>query len=150
MKIQKGFTIIELVVVIAIIAILAAIVLINVAGYINKGKDAAIKSDMHTLITDAISATNGDWTGYVCTSDTAWTAITAGIQTASGAAKCNINSGATTPNTSFCACVKELAPVTPTWFCVDSSGVAREVITDCTGSDYCGGTTNDTNACPAS
>ena len=46
---QKGFTIIELIVVIAIIAILAAIVLVNVTSYINKAKDAAIKSDLAIL-----------------------------------------------------------------------------------------------------
>ena len=36
---QKGFTIIELVVVIAIIAILSAVVLISVGVYIKKAKD---------------------------------------------------------------------------------------------------------------
>ena len=46
---QKGFTIIELIVVIAIIAILASIVLVNVTQYINKAKDAAIKSDMSNI-----------------------------------------------------------------------------------------------------
>ena len=46
MKNQKGFTIIELIVVIAIIAILASIVMVNVAQYINKAKDAAVKSSM--------------------------------------------------------------------------------------------------------
>ena len=44
---QKGFTIIELIVVIAIIAILAAIVMVNVTQYINKGKDAAPVSVFH-------------------------------------------------------------------------------------------------------
>ena len=37
---QKGFTIIELIVVIAIIAVLAAIVMVNVTKYIAQGKDA--------------------------------------------------------------------------------------------------------------
>ena len=147
MKIQKGFTIIELVVVIAIIAILAAIVLVNVAGYINKGKDASIKADMHTLITNAIGNTNGAWAGYVCTGDPAWVAITA-IQSTGANAKCNINSTATIPNTSFCACVKELAPTVATYFCVDSAGKAEETATDCTGATYCGSTANATNACP--
>lgn len=40
---NRGFTIIELIVAIAIIAILSAIVLSNVMPYQNKGKDAAIK-----------------------------------------------------------------------------------------------------------
>ena len=44
--ISKGFTIIELIVVIAIIAVLAGIVLVNVTQYINKSKDASIEADM--------------------------------------------------------------------------------------------------------
>lgn len=53
MKSQKGFTIIELIVVIAIIAVLAAIVLVNVTQYISKGKNSAIKGDMSTISTNA-------------------------------------------------------------------------------------------------
>ena len=50
MQNKKGFTIIELLVVIAIIAVLAAVVLVNVTGYINKGKDAAAKGNLATLL----------------------------------------------------------------------------------------------------
>ena len=49
MEKSKGFTIIELIVVIAIIAILASIVLVNVTSYINKAKDAKIKSDIANI-----------------------------------------------------------------------------------------------------
>ena len=52
MKTSKGFTIIELLVVIAIIAVLAAVVLVNVTQYISKGKDAAAKGNMATLLTN--------------------------------------------------------------------------------------------------
>ena len=52
-KNQKGFTIIELIVVIAIIAVLASIVLVNVTQYINKGRDAAIKGNMNTIFTNS-------------------------------------------------------------------------------------------------
>lgn len=50
---QKGFTIIELIVVIAIIAVLASIVLVNVTQYINKSKDANIKGNLGTIQTQA-------------------------------------------------------------------------------------------------
>ena len=50
---QRGFTIIELIVVIAIIAVLAAIVLVNVTQYIAKGKDASIKGNMSSMATMA-------------------------------------------------------------------------------------------------
>jgi len=46
-RIDKGFTIIELIVVISIIGILATIVLTNVNSYKGKAKDAIIKEDMN-------------------------------------------------------------------------------------------------------
>ncbi len=62
---SRGFTIIELIVVIAIIAVLAAIVLVNVTAYINKGKDASIKGNMSTIATTAAVFYEGasDYTG---------------------------------------------------------------------------------------
>lgn len=51
MQKQKGFTIIELIVVIAIIAVLAAIVLVNVTQYINKSKDAAAQGNLASMLT---------------------------------------------------------------------------------------------------
>ena len=52
-KSSKGFTIIELIVVIAIIAVLAGIVLVNVMQYIGKSKDATIKEEASQLQTAA-------------------------------------------------------------------------------------------------
>ena len=45
----EGFTIIELIVVIAIIAVLAGIVLVNVQQYVAKAKDSAIKASLDGL-----------------------------------------------------------------------------------------------------
>jgi prepilin-type N-terminal cleavage/methylation domain-containing protein len=45
-KSQKGFTIIELIVVIAIISLLASIVLVNVNGFMAKARDARRKSEL--------------------------------------------------------------------------------------------------------
>ena len=55
MQNKKGFTIIELIVVIAIIAILAAIVMVNVTKYISQSKDAAIKADFDQLSVVAVN-----------------------------------------------------------------------------------------------
>ncbi|MEI7424691.1 MAG: prepilin-type N-terminal cleavage/methylation domain-containing protein [Candidatus Staskawiczbacteria bacterium] len=54
-KHNQGFTIIELIVVIAIIAILAAIVMVNVTQYINKSKIASAQSNMDQLANAALN-----------------------------------------------------------------------------------------------
>jgi len=68
---SRGFTIIELIVVIAIIAILAAIVLVNVTQYINKSKDASIKANIDTIMTNSAvyladqTKGNGDYADFM-------------------------------------------------------------------------------------
>ena len=46
---QKGFTLVELIVVIAVIAVLSSIVLFSVTQYINKGKDSNISGLLVTM-----------------------------------------------------------------------------------------------------
>ena len=50
MKKKKGFTLIELMAVIAIIAILAAVLVPTVSGYINRSKKTAIITQVRTLV----------------------------------------------------------------------------------------------------
>ncbi len=66
-----GFTLIELIVVIAIIGILAAIVVVGVAEYINKSKVAAVKANLSNLKTAAsiYFADHGEYDN-LCTSAT--------------------------------------------------------------------------------
>jgi prepilin-type N-terminal cleavage/methylation domain-containing protein len=63
MKKQKGFTIIELVVVVAIIATLSAVVMTNVMKYIKSSKIARFKADAHQVQIAAIKyfADNGSY-----------------------------------------------------------------------------------------
>lgn len=51
-KSKKGFTLIEMVLVIAIIVILAAVLVMNIGTYLNKAKSATSSVDSHN---DAIS-----------------------------------------------------------------------------------------------
>ncbi len=60
---KKGFTIVELVVVIAVIAILAAVLIPTFSGVTGKAKDAALKADLKAAYTQYLSdktAADGD------------------------------------------------------------------------------------------
>ncbi len=62
-KNEQGFTIVELIVVIAVIAVLAAIIMANVTGYIGKSRDTSAKSSANQISTMA--------TDYILNSGTA-------------------------------------------------------------------------------
>src|SRR5580765_1490831 len=134
---SKGFTIIELLMVIAIIAVLAAIVLVNVTPYIAKGKDAAIKGNMSTILTNGAvfydnqspSTYVGFITGANCnTGDNTFTTPLAAITAAGGTVTCPASTA-----TNFCVTTTlNLAGGT---FCVDSTGYKGALVAGkCTGS----------------
>lgn len=132
---SKGFTIIELLVVVAIIAVLAAIVLVNVTGYINQGKNAAIKGNLTTVLTNAAVHydTNGNYTTFL--TSTGYTNPEAAAAAASGVAIAAITEGLnTTTNNTWCSCAPlkttTLEPAGST-FCVDASGYKLVTLTAC-------------------
>ncbi len=145
---QKGFTIIELIVVIAIIAVLAAIVLVNVTQYITKGRDSAIKGNLSTLSTDAAvvydatSSYNSAAANSACASAAAnliYNTINGyGINMATAGYYSCQNSA-----TGFCACAVMASNVNNA-FCADSAG-RKLTLTNATGPYNCAATCNATN-----
>lgn len=142
---KKGFTIIELIVVIAIIAVLAGIVLVNVTSYINKGRNAAIQGNLATLLTNGavyfdLNASN---TGSQFCADTATGGqgpITSAITNAKGTSyACN---GSSTAGHQVW-CTKVTLPDSTAW-CVDSTGYKGSTSTNCTASNFCCNSTAST------
>jgi prepilin-type N-terminal cleavage/methylation domain-containing protein len=131
-KSGAGFTIIELLIVIAIIGVLAAIVLINVTGYINKGKDAAVKGNVSTLFTDAINFYNesGSFKGVIQDDD--YKNASEGIDDMEYTLteSCNNTSDCTgDSDAEWCASIGLKAVSTATYYCVDSTGKKKESAT---------------------
>ena|SRR3989344_8072656 len=143
-KNRKGFTIIELLVVVAIITVLAAIVMTNVTSYINRGKNAAVRANMSTLLTnsavwfDLPSLGSGTYDGF-CASSTATNAMTEANDASGGVSICVEH----TDNSKFCACSPmktTSAEPANSFFCVDNTGNKKTYTGQAAG--YC------TTACP--
>ena len=151
---QKGFTIIELIVVIAIIAVLAAVVLINVTQYMDKGRDAAIRGNLSSLVARGTKffedSTLGNGTYlFFCTDAGGAAPIRAAIESpkVGGALACTCDTPGCInfiggPPKKWCACSplhSKTGGVVDT-FCVDSAGykgVSQVVCTTRCASGYC-------------
>ncbi len=139
---SKGFTIIELLVVVAIIAVLAAIVLVNVTGYINQGKNAAIKGNLATVLTNGAVyyEANGNYgtsgaaspvtTGTNFCTNAYFTAPSNAIVAAGGSSFCSVSA----IYDKWCACSTmktTTAEVAGSTFCADSTGYKKVTPTAC-------------------
>jgi prepilin-type N-terminal cleavage/methylation domain-containing protein len=124
-----GFTIIELLVVVAIIAVLTGIVLVNVTQYTGKGKNSSIKGNLNSIFTGGVQyfENNGNYanfcdSSYVTAPKSAIGNIIDVIDPAYW--KCEVN----TDNTSWCICAMEV-PTDPSGgiaLCIDSTGAKKE------------------------
>ncbi len=82
---RRGFTLVELLVVIVVLAVLAAIVLPKFVGAGQRSRESALRADLK-LLRNAISAFNADTSVYPATlADLAATAAPASGKTAAGA-----------------------------------------------------------------
>jgi len=138
---SKGFTLIELLVVIAIIGVLSAVVLASLSTARSKGNDAAIRSDLSSIQTQAeifygnngnkyndgvaVAAGTCDVAGTMFVTDTTIkNAVSAANNTnGSGVVNCRSDAGGT-----VYAISAALTASPGTFFCVDSTGNATTTV----------------------
>lgn len=142
---QKGFTIIELIVVIAIIAVLAAIVLVNVMQYIIRSKDAAIMADANGLSTSATDYfnSNGSYQGFCGSSGetNVETAISNFFSGSISDLRCSLSED----YSKWCFCSPELHKngSDNNVYCLDSSGFKGEFSASIEFGLFCAGACNN-------
>lgn len=96
-KLQKGFTLVELIVVITILAILGTIAFISLQGYSQDAKNSKVTSDIRTLVSAVeTSLTDGSITlGNLVTGDTSATNGVTGTFASGVTLATNVGSGVT-------------------------------------------------------
>lgn len=134
---KNGFTIIELIVSITIVAFLSSIVLFSISKYINSGKDATIRANLAVLIPAAetfygTSSQEGlGYSGFCETSVVSNIISQLPVSPLSSlcpdALCCHVLDG----GSAWAACIREYTDQDKA-FCVDSRGVRKDIsISDC-------------------
>lgn len=143
---NKGFTLIELIVVIAIVVTLSGIILFSISQYISKGKDANIAGNIAILIPagevyyNAENAANGDGYNGFCESSVIDNAKEQMPENPNGSCDdnpqglcCHVED---VNNSSWVACARKFSNPDNA-FCVDSRGVKKEISnTDCSAIEF--------------
>jgi len=128
----RGFTLIELIVVIAIVAILSGIILFSVTQYISKGRDSNISGSLAILVPAGEAYYNFDNTydGF-CDSDVVANTVSQMPGNVSGACFSTSNPSGVCCSVAengraWAACATEFSNANYA-YCVDSRGVKKEV-----------------------
>ena len=123
---EKGFTIIELIVVIAIIAVLAGIVLVNVNSFKYKANDSVIKADMNVFFNLALDylLAHGNYGGFCSSSNLEVQKLFDALPAYDNvkAKQCSAD------NNDWVVCSKLNIPEDrSTAWCIDKTGVKKEI-----------------------
>lgn len=144
MRKERAFTLIELIVVIAIIAVLSGVILFSITQYINKGKDSNVSGNLVALIPagEVFYNIGNSYSGF-CASGVVTTAFSTS-QIPSGA---NPRCAVAPSGQSWLACAQEFT-TSSNIYCVDSRGMKEDVSSgNCTTlTTNC--STNGTCQCP--
>ena len=145
MKKQRGFTIVELIVVVAIIAILASIVMVSVSQYIGGARDAAVKGNLSQLPTLAtqwiVNGNSSDYSGFFDDSNYGYKVINA-ISSMPGGGSA---SGYDYSDSSYC--YDRSDGLGPRWYAYGYSSTSNNFCIDYTGNLVDGDGTSDTSDC---
>ncbi len=136
---HKGFTLVELLVVVAIITVLSSVVLASTGAARNKGADAAAKSDVNSIRTQIellyASSANGNY-GGVCSNNAVVKALNDASkneslplwtgQSDNDEDRACITNGA---SSAYWVAYIHLQKSLNVWYCVDNSGGSKTLLT---------------------
>ena len=140
---SNGFTLIELVVVIAIIVILYSIIMFSMSKYVSLGEDSSIYGSLATLIPAGEAWYNGvgnnSYNGFCAMSNSALANVISQMPKNSGPCATNVAGVccyASFDGNSWVAFAQEF--VTPSYiYCVDSRGMEESVLASSSPSSLC-------------